>query len=157
MHFSIYVFDTTGNVIILIIIICNKAMRTVPNMYILNLALSDMIYLNLLFFEACGRRMSDAWLEDDFMRAFLPFCRRLSVGLSAYSVAVLSIQRYRLTVNPICVRVSSQPTWRATVDAVCWMWIVAASFAIPSALSKYLLLELQIFDFRAFNVLSTCG
>ena len=162
--FYIYVFGTTGNVIILIIIICNKAMRAVPSMYIINLAISDMIYLTLLFFEVCGRKAYDAWLEYDFMRAFLPFCRRLSVGLSAYSVAVLSIQRsvavlsiqrsvavlsiqrsvavlsiqrsvavlsiqrsvavlsiqrYRLTVNPFHVRVSSQPTWRATVAAVC--------------------------------------
>jgi hypothetical protein len=41
----LFIFGTTGNVILLIIIICNKEMRTVPNMYILNLAISDMISL----------------------------------------------------------------------------------------------------------------
>jgi hypothetical protein len=38
-----FIFGTTANVILLIIITCNKDMRTVPNMYILNLAVSDMI------------------------------------------------------------------------------------------------------------------
>jgi hypothetical protein len=133
-----FIFGATGNVIIIIIIICNKDMRNVPNMYIFNLAISDIISLTVLFFEACARRISDTWLEDDFMCAFLPFCRRLSVGLSAYSVAVLSIQRYKVTVNPFHFHVYSQPTWRATGATICGVWIVAALFAVPSTLSKYL-------------------
>jgi len=133
-----FIFGTIGNVILLIIIICNKDMRTVPNMYVINLAISDIIYLTVLFSEACANRISDTWLKGDFVCTFLPFCRRLSVGLSAYSVAVLSIQRYRVTVYPLHARVSLQATWRATVATVCGVWIVAALFAIPSALSKYL-------------------
>jgi len=95
-----FIFGTISNVILLIIIICNKDMRTVPNMYILNLATSDIIYLTVIFFEACVNIISDTWLKGDFMCAFLPFCRRMSVGLSAYSVAVYSFKRYRVTVIP---------------------------------------------------------
>jgi hypothetical protein len=132
-----FIFGTTGNVILLIIIICNKEMRTVPNMYILNLAVSDIIYLTVLFCEAVGNRISNTWLEGDFMCKFLPFCRRISVGLSAYSVAVFSFQRYRVTVNPFHARTSSQSPTRVTVATVFGVWIVAALFAVPSALSKY--------------------
>jgi Leucine-rich repeat (LRR) protein len=131
-----FIFGTTGNAILLIIIICNKDMRTVPNMYILNLAISDMIYLTVHIAQFCADTISDTWKNSDFMCHFFPFCRRLSVGLSAYSVAVLSIQRYRVTVNPINVHFSSQQTWRATVATICGVWIVAALFALPSALSK---------------------
>jgi hypothetical protein len=133
------VFGTTSNAVILIIITSNKDMRTVPNMYILNLAISDMIYLTVLFFEACANTISDKWLQDDC--TFLPFFRRLSVGLSAYSVVVLNIQRYRVTVNPFHVRVSSQPTYRSTVVTICVVWILAALFSVPSVLSKYLCYE----------------
>ena len=66
------------------------------------------------------------------------FCYRMSVGLSAYSVAVLSIQRYRVTVKPLHVRVSSKPTWRATVATICGVWIVAALLTLPAALSENL-------------------
>jgi len=131
------IFGITSNIIILIIIIFNKDMRTVPNMYIINLAISDIIYLTVLFSEACVNRKSYTWVYGFFMCTFLPFCRRLSVGLSAYSIAVISVQRYRVTVNPLHVLVSSQPTWRATVITICGVWIVAALFAVPSALSKY--------------------
>ena len=132
-----FIFGTIGNVIIIIIIISNKDMRTIPNMYILNLAISDMIYLVLHFSEAYINSISDTWLYGDFMRKFLTFCRRLSVGLSAYSVAVLSIQRYNVTVNPFHNRVSAKQTWRVTVATICGVWIVAALFAIPSALSNH--------------------
>jgi hypothetical protein len=133
-----FTFGTTGNVILLIIITCNKDMRTVPNMYILNLAISDIIYLMLQFGESWADRITHTWQYGDFTCRFFPFCRRLSVGLSVYTVAVLSIQRYRVTVNPLHVLVSSQQTWRATVATICGVWIVAALFAVPSALSKEL-------------------
>jgi hypothetical protein len=131
-----FTLGTTGNVIIIIIIIFNKDMRTIPNMYILNLAISDIIYLTVLFSEACANTQSDTWIRGDFMCTFIPFCRRLSVGLSAYFVAVLSIQRYRVTVNPLDFHISSQPTWKGTVATICGVWIVAALFAVPSALSR---------------------
>jgi hypothetical protein len=129
------IFGITGNIILIIIIICNKEMRTVPNMYILNMAISDMIYLMVLFSEACANFISDTWLKGNFVCKFFPFCRRLSVGLSAYSVVVLSFQRYRVTVDPFHIRVSSQPTWCGTVATICGMWTLAVLFAIPSALS----------------------
>jgi hypothetical protein len=119
-------------------------MRTVPNMYIINLATSDIIYLTVLFLEACSNRISNTWLDGDILCNFFPYCRRLSIGLSAYSVAVLSVQRYRVTMNPIEVRVSSQSTWRGTVAIICGVWIVAALFALPSALSKYLCEEFTV-------------
>jgi hypothetical protein len=133
-----FIFGTIGNVMLIIIIACNKDMQTVPNMYILNLAISDLTCLTVHFFEACASRISYTWLQGEFICTFLPFCRRLSAGLAAYSVALLSVYRYRVTVNPFLVRVPSQPSWRATVATICGVWILAALFAIPSALSKYL-------------------
>jgi hypothetical protein len=132
-----FIFGTTGNVIILIIIIFNKDMRTVPNLYIINLAISDIIFLTVLFFEAYANSISDVWQYDEFMCTFFRIFRRVSICLSAYSVALLSIQRYRVTVTPFHVRVSSKPTWRETVAAICGVWIVAALFALPSAVSRY--------------------
>jgi hypothetical protein len=40
-------------------------------------------------------------------------------------------------VQPLQVHVFSPPTWRDAVATICGVWIVAAVFAVPSALSKY--------------------
>jgi hypothetical protein len=145
-----FIFGTTGNVILIIIIICNKDMRTVANMYILNLAISDLIKLTVFLSEACANSISVTWLEGEFMCKFLPFCRHLSVGASAYSVAVLSIRRYRVTANPFHVLLSSEPTWCGTAATICGLWIVAALFALPAAHSKYLCLEPTILGSKTY-------
>jgi hypothetical protein len=103
-----FIFGTAGNFILLIIIICNKDMRTVPNMYILSLSISDIIYLTVLFSEAFEYTEIHTWSGGGFMCTFPVFCRRMSVGLSAYSVALYSFQRYRVTASPLQFRVSSQ-------------------------------------------------
>jgi gastrin-releasing peptide receptor len=113
-------------------------MRTVPNMHILNLAVSDIIILALNFYYAFADRFPGIWPEHEILCVFLPFIYRLSTGLSAYSNALYSIQRYRVTVNPLQFHVSSQPTWRATVATICLLWIVAALLAIPEARLNYL-------------------
>jgi hypothetical protein len=109
-------------------------MRTLPNTYILNLAISDIIYLTVLFCEALPG--SVIRLNGDIMCIFFSFCCRMSVVLTAYSIVVLSIRRYRVTVYPLQVGVTSQPTWWATGATICGLWIVATLFAIPSVLTK---------------------
>ena len=165
----LFIFGTSLNVILLIIIIRNKDMRTAPNLYILNLATSDIIYLTVLFSEACANRMFDTWLEGDFICTFLPFCRRMSVGLSAYSVAVFSFQRYNITLYPFQFIVLKHEPWRGTVATICGVWTVAALVAIPSALSKYQCEEfavlihitylqlLVIFELLVSSVLPLCA
>jgi len=148
-----FIFGTTGNVILIIIIICNKDMQTVPNIYILNLAISDLTYLTVHFFEAFAKTIFDTSIDGEFLGMFLPFCHRVSVGLTAYSVAVLSVYRYRITVNPFLVRVPSQPTGYATVVTICGVWIVAALFAVPSALSQYLCYESMILGHTTYYLL----
>jgi len=131
---ALFIFGTTGNFILIIIIICNKDMRTVPNIYILNLVISDIIYLTVLLSK--NLLSSVAWLHGKIWCPYMSVCFRMSVILTAYSIALLSFQRYRVTVHPLRVCVSSQPTWRATGPTICGLWIVAALFTIPSARAK---------------------
>jgi hypothetical protein len=85
----LFIFGTTGNVIFMIIFSCNKDMRTFPNMYIFNLAISDIIYLKTVFSEAWPN--SHRQLRGFIMCIFITFCYRMSVGLTEYSLTVLSI------------------------------------------------------------------
>jgi tachykinin-like receptor len=138
VYSTFFIFGTAGNVIILFIIIGNRDMQTVPNMNIFNLAISNIIYLTLLFAETYANVISNTWLRDEFLCRFFPFCRRLLICLSAYSVALLSIQRYRAIVNPFHDPSFPKPTWRETLATIFGLWIVAALFSVPSAVSSYL-------------------
>jgi hypothetical protein len=163
-----FIFVTICYVILFFIISCNKDMKNVFNVFFLNLATSNIIYLMVLFFEACANTISTTWLEDEFKCIYISFCRSLSVGLSAYSVAVLSIQQYRVTVNPSSDHLSSRAKRCVTVATVFGVWIVAAVFAFPSAISKYVCFDfllfpnisyykhVVIFEFLVYYVIPLC-
>jgi hypothetical protein len=84
-----FVFGTIGNVNLIIVISCNKDMRTVPNMYILNLAISDIIYLTAVISDIRPNTLPQ--LRVFIMFIFIRYCYRMAVGLTAYSIAVFSI------------------------------------------------------------------
>jgi hypothetical protein len=107
-------------------------------MYILNLAVSDIIYLTVLFLDVLSNGTSITWISGEISCEFLIFCTRMSVGLTAYCVAVISFQRYTVIVTPLHAHASSQPTWRGTGVIIGGLWIVAAFFAIPAARSHML-------------------
>jgi hypothetical protein len=46
-------------------------------------------------------------------------------------------------VNPLQFRLSSPPKWRVTVGTICGVWIVAALFSVPSALSRIVCVEFE--------------
>jgi hypothetical protein len=133
----LFLFGITLNFILIIIITHNKDMRSVPNMYILNLAVSDIIILTVYFFFSLTKLFPGIWHHGDGFCVYFPFFCQMSIGLTSYSVAVYSIQRYKVTVNPLQFHVSSQPTWRVTGATICGVWIVAALIAFPLARSNY--------------------
>ncbi len=124
-------------------------------MYILNLAVSDTIILTLNFFFIYLNRIHDFWPQEGIMCGFVPFCSEISVGLTTYPIAVYSIQRYRVTVNPLQVLVSSQQTWRCTVATICGVWIVAAIFALPPERAEYLFCNSTLLMFTNYYKLLT--
>jgi hypothetical protein len=75
----------------------------------------------------------------------------------------MSIQRYRITLNPLKAFTSSQPTWRGTGAAICGLWIVSALITIPKARSvssckiHIFLLFTNYYQLLAvFNLLVSC-
>jgi hypothetical protein len=135
----LFTFGTTGNIIVLVIIVCNKDMWTVPNMYIINLVISDLIVLvvNVPVYQAYKDYFTLSFPEHSVECMFIKFLYRFSVGLSTYLVALLSYQRYKVTVTPLQVHVHSPVTWRITAATICGVWIVAAIFALPSTFTVY--------------------
>ncbi|XP_069691376.1 uncharacterized protein [Periplaneta americana] len=124
----LFLFGVTLNVTLVTIIVTVKEMHTLPNMYILNMAISDLasllslpiVHIDFVFnLSNVGR----------FFCSLLPLCRRLVTGVSAYSVCVLSMQRYYVIVLPLQ---SARPTWKVTRRVILAVWLLASVIGIPS-------------------------
>ena len=128
----LFLIGTVGNTTLIIIIACNKRMRTVSYAYILNLAVGDLLSLtmNLPLYQAMV--LSRHWLLGKFLCKMAVFFRSLSIGICGFSVTVLSIQRYYATFGSF--RFSTRLTTFKTILAV---WIIAICCALPSSFSMH--------------------
>jgi hypothetical protein len=124
----LFLIGTIGNTTVIIIIVCNKSMRTVSYSYILNLAIGDLFSLtmNLPLYQAMV--LSHRWVLGEFLCKLAVFFRPLSIGVSGFSVTVLSVQRYYATLGTL-----QMSTRKTTIIIVLAVWIVAVCCAVPSA------------------------
>ncbi|KAJ4427999.1 hypothetical protein ANN_24012 [Periplaneta americana] len=90
----IFIVGFVGNVVLAVIIIRHRQMRTTANMMLLNLAVGDMLNLlvNIPVFHTYFT--SNSWKLGEAMCKIYRFLRQLGIGVSVYCVVVLSVQKY---------------------------------------------------------------
>ncbi|XP_069683582.1 uncharacterized protein [Periplaneta americana] len=129
-----------GNVVVLIAIIANPEMHTLPNSFILNLALSDLLFLLLSLFFKLLVYFSEKWNIVDFTCNFEVIVI-ICLGSSTFSVTVLSINRYYVVANPFKIRTDYRKMRMFTYLCIPGTWVLAFIFSIPYIIVSYYSLE----------------
>ncbi|XP_069694839.1 uncharacterized protein [Periplaneta americana] len=141
----LFIFGTVGNVAVLVVIICNSDMHTVPNAYVMNLAVSDLMLLavNTIYIYIDTR--SESWqIGDDLCKVF-GFLRHSSIGVSAYLISVMSIQRYQVISRPLHNRHQSM-TRIVTIATILGVWTICSLFTIPYTLAVHADYMCSVYD-----------
>ncbi|KAG8291601.1 hypothetical protein J6590_056854 [Homalodisca vitripennis] len=127
---TIFVVGLIGNSLLILIFARHKTMRTVPNTYIFNLAVAD-----LLTILSCAL----APLLDNTGETLPLFCKTFqvilesSMGVSAFTLTALSAERYYVIAHPLKNKVSSKTF---TVCAVLSTWLISVSFVVGKMVLK---------------------
>ncbi|XP_022780952.1 orexin receptor type 2-like [Stylophora pistillata] len=129
----IFLVTIVGNGFVCIVITRRKDMRTLTNLFLLNMAISDL--LSALF--AIPSLMSDQispseWPLGGFMCRAVRVISSISVSVSVYTMVVLAVERYQAIVNPFTVRASRKKI-RRTVILMGLTWLVSCAIAAPQA------------------------
>lgn len=129
----IFLVAVVGNGFVCIVITRRKDMRTLTNLFLLNMSISDL--LSALF--AIPSLMSDQispneWPLGGFMCRAVRVITSISVSVSVYTMMVLAVERYQAIVNPFTVRASRKKV-RRTVILVVLTWLVSCAIASPQA------------------------
>ncbi|XP_069696525.1 uncharacterized protein [Periplaneta americana] len=136
IYILLFIFGTVGNVAVLVVIICNSEMHTVPNIYILNLAVSDLILLTMNTILSYINAESESWQLGEVCCKMFGFFRHSSIGVSAYLISVMSIQRYQVISKPLHSRHQSM-TRIVTISTILGVWAICSLFAIPYTLAMH--------------------
>ncbi|XP_050720732.1 neuropeptide CCHamide-1 receptor-like [Eriocheir sinensis] len=136
----IFVVGAVGNGTLVFLFARYPNMRNVPNMYILSLALGDLLvvvfavpFVSIIF-------ITDTWPYGEPICRLSEFMRDVSVGVTVFTLTALSADRYLAIVDPVGRRAGAVAR-RSTVLATAVIWGFALLLASPAALFSHLSME----------------
>ncbi|KAL8568244.1 hypothetical protein ACOMHN_027767 [Nucella lapillus] len=130
LYGSISLLAVLGNSLVILIIIKNRRMHTVTNIFIANLAVADVIIglFSIPFqFQAA---LLQRWVLAHFMCNLAPMVQVISVNVSIFTLTVIALDRYIAVLHPF--RAGCSPRSAAIIITVTWVLSIALS--LPYAL-----------------------
>ncbi|XP_023221222.1 QRFP-like peptide receptor isoform X1 [Centruroides sculpturatus] len=117
-----------GNLGIVFVVSLNNSMRTTINIYLMNLAVADLlICLTCMWVHLCNDLTEPMYVLGPFMCIFNPFAQMTCLTASVLTLSAISCDRFIAIMFPLHVRITKQRT-SAVITVI---WIVSMLAAIP--------------------------
>ncbi|XP_052831443.1 neuropeptide F receptor isoform X1 [Octopus bimaculoides] len=121
-------FGSVGNALVCYIVMRSPGMRTARNMFIFNLAISDLSLC--LFTQSLNlyRTLNNQWKLGAFMCKFGSLFQGINIFVSTSSIMAIALYRFQVIVHPTI----SGVRWRLRVTvALVAIWVVSFLLASP--------------------------
>ncbi|GBL82551.1 Cholecystokinin receptor [Araneus ventricosus] len=97
----IFILAVTGNVLVILTLLVNKRMRTVTNVFLFNLAISDFLLgVFCMPFTLTGVLYRE-FLFGSALCKLIPYFQAVSVSVSAWTLVSMSVERYFAICHPL--------------------------------------------------------
>uniref|UniRef100_A0A4W3GG32 Gastrin/cholecystokinin type B receptor n=1 Tax=Callorhinchus milii TaxID=7868 RepID=A0A4W3GG32_CALMI len=129
LYSIIFLLSFFGNMMIIVVLILNKRLRTVTNSFLLSLALSDlMVAIFCMPFTLIPNLLGD-FIFGETMCKVTAYFMGISVSVSTFSLVAIAIERYSAICNPLQSR-----AWQTRSHAyrvIAATWIISIIIMIP--------------------------
>ncbi|XP_051896372.1 cholecystokinin receptor type A [Pristis pectinata] len=126
-----FVLSVLGNVLIIVVLLRNKRLRTVTNTFLLSLAVSDlMLCLFCMPFTLIPNLLKDFIFGSAVCKAVAYFMG-ISVSVSTFSLVAISLERYSAICKPLKSRVWQTKSHAFKVIAATWLLSVMVMLPYP--------------------------
>ncbi|XP_006629714.1 cholecystokinin receptor type A [Lepisosteus oculatus] len=136
LYSLIFLLSVLGNALIIAVLVRNKRMRTVTNIFLLSLAVSDlMLCLFCMPFTLIPNLMKDFIFGSGVCKVAAYFMG-ISVSVSTFNLVAISLERYSAICKPLQSRV-----WQTKSHAfkvITATWIVSFILMLPYPISSTL-------------------
>lgn len=123
----IMLFALSGNTLVIFVILGNKSLRNVTNMFLISLAISDIfisgfnIPLGLLY------NFNGEWTHGEILCKFVSFATSVNVIASIMTLTAVALERYYAICHPLKMRYLKKTTRVVVVMIAIWILALAVS------------------------------
>nr|CAD2183217.1 unnamed protein product [Meloidogyne enterolobii] len=121
----IFCLSVVGNSIVVVVILQQQSMRSVTNLYLLNLALSDLLLSVVCMPPTLVSSLVYCWVFGDLLCKLLAYLQPVVVTASAYTLAAIALERYYAICRPLHSRI-----WHTRTHAILLVSVIANVFML---------------------------
>ncbi|XP_059551103.1 pyroglutamylated RF-amide peptide receptor [Myotis daubentonii] len=125
----IFALALFGNTLVVYVVARSKAMRTVTNIFICSLALSDLLIAFFCIPVTTLQNVSDTWLGGAFVCKMVPFAQCTAVVTEILTLTCIAVERHQGLVHPL--RAKCRYTNRRAFTTLGVVWLVAVIVGAP--------------------------
>ncbi|XP_056156553.1 cholecystokinin receptor type A [Lampris incognitus] len=143
LYSLIFLLSLLGNSLIIVVLVRNRRMRTVTNLFLLSLAVSDlMVSLVCIPFTLIPNLMRD-FIFGTCMCKLVMYFMGVSVSVSTFSLVAISLERYSAICNPLTSMTWQTKSHAAKVISATWAasFILMLPYPISSTLKPFTRLD----------------
>ncbi|KAL5275198.1 GPRGRP1 family protein [Megaselia abdita] len=149
-----FVVGVVGNGTLIIVFFRVRPMRNVPNIYILSLAMADLLVIVTTVPLTSTVYTVESWPWGSFLCTFSEFIKDVSIGVSVFTLTALSGDRYFAIVDPLRkfhTHGGSQRTTRITIGIAVTIWVLAIMCGLPDLIGTGVK-EIKINSMKSFSL-----
>uniref|UniRef100_A0A8D0CC77 Somatostatin receptor 3 n=1 Tax=Salvator merianae TaxID=96440 RepID=A0A8D0CC77_SALMN len=128
VYLIVCVVGLAGNSLVIYVVLCHSVTESVTNVYILNLALADELFMLGLPFLAAQNALS-YWPFGSFMCRLVMGVDAINQFTSIFCLTVMSVDRYLAVVHP--VKSSKWRTARVAKAVSATVWVLSSVVVLP--------------------------
>ncbi|XP_067838351.1 neuropeptide FF receptor 2a [Heptranchias perlo] len=129
-YLLIFLLCMLGNGLVCFIVVRNRHMRTVTNLFILNLAISDLLVGIFCMPTTLVDNILTGWPFGSFVCKMSGLVQGISVSASVFTLVAIAVDRFRCIVYPFKQKLNISI---ATIIIVV-IWVLAVAIMCPSAI-----------------------
>ncbi|KAH1165598.1 probable G-protein coupled receptor 83 [Mauremys mutica] len=123
-----------GNILVCHVVIKNKRMHSATSLFIVNLAMADIMITLLNTPFTLVRFVSSTWVFGKLMCHISRFVQYCSVHVSVLTLAAIALDRHQVIMHPL------KPRMSIAKGGICIIiiWVMASCFSLPHAIYQNL-------------------
>ena len=127
MYVLLITVGTFGNSLVVLTVLKTSSMRTPRNLFILNLAISDLLLCTVTMPFTFMELVMKYWTLGEIMCKLVASLRATSIFVSTFSITAISLDRYYIIVHPT----KQSLNIRGVVLCLLGIWVAAILLSTP--------------------------